>query len=127
MAEEIVRIGAAEESAPRPAPARRRLHRSYLWWTILAVYAGLFLTTAYLTFLRPESNPALGGPLRALAGQTPDGATREFLMEMLQAEANEHHRRAEMAGHAFNIVLGALLGFLSASLAEQQMSRRGEQ
>lgn len=86
-----------------------------LWWGILVVYLLLFLSTGFIAFFERDINPALDITSDNLAANLTDEATKSFVMETLRTEAAEHKKRADLASQSFNVVLGALLGFLSAS------------
>ena len=129
----------AEETAPRAATAApkgapppsvkidvsRRITRDPLWWGILAVYLMLFASTGYLAFFGHDVNPALNANADLLASKLNDQTTKDFVIETLKDEANEHKKKDGLALQSFNIVLGSLLGFLSAS-AVSRVSRKDE-
>ena len=60
-----------------------------------------------------------------LASKLNDQTTKDFVIETLKDEANEHKKKDGLALQSFNIVLGSLLGFLSAS-AVSRVSRKDE-
>jgi hypothetical protein len=118
----------AEETKP-PAPdaptealpptvnidVSRRITRDPLWWGILLVYLMLFVSTGYLAFVQRDVNPALNPNADALVAKLNDAMTKDFVMDTLKDEATEHKKKDSLAMQSFNIVLGSLLGFLSAS------------
>lgn len=108
-------VSAAEVSVAKDKVAAAKLNlRSSLWWGILLVYLYLFTSTGYLAFIAKDSNPALNVQLDRMA-EVGDEPTRTFFMKVLEDEDAEHDKRADLATQSFHIVLGALLGFLSAS------------
>lgn len=94
-----------------------------LWWGILVVYMLLFLSTGFIAFFERDVNPALDITNDNLAANLTDESTKTFVMETLRTEAAEHKKRADLASQSFNVVLGALLGFLSASAARRFSER----
>ena len=103
----------------------RRITRDPLWWGILAVYLMLFASTGYLAFFGRDVNPALNANADLLASKLNDQGTKDFVIETLKDEADEHKKKDGLALQSFNIVLGSLLGFLSAS-AVSRVSRKDE-
>ena len=102
----------------------RRITRDPLWWGILAVYLLLFTSTGYISFFERDTNPALNANADALAAKLNDPSTKDFLIETLKDEADEHKKKDGLALQSFNIVLGSLLGFLSASAVSRVSSKR---
>jgi hypothetical protein len=89
--------------------------RSKLWWAILAVYLALFICTGYIAFFGRDVNPALNRSVDSYALSITDEASKAFIMDVLKDEAAEHKKKEALGQQSFNIVLGSLLGFLSAS------------
>jgi len=89
--------------------------RSKLWWAILAVYLTLFIGTGYIAFFNRDVNPALNRSADSYAISITDEASRAFIVDVLKDEAAEHKKKEALGQQSFNIVLGSLLGFLSAS------------
>jgi hypothetical protein len=89
--------------------------RSKLWWAILAVYLALFIGTAYIAFFNRDVNPALNRSADTYAISITDEASKAFIIDVLKDEAAEHKKKEALGQQSFNIVLGSLLGFLSAS------------
>ena len=85
-----------------------------LWAGILVVYMFLFLGTGYVAFLSREYNPALDIKADYIS-ELKDNTTRLFIIDTLKQEAQSYQKKRELASQSFNVVLGALLGFLSAS------------
>ncbi|HEY7913909.1 MAG TPA: hypothetical protein VIG62_18500 [Blastocatellia bacterium] len=118
-AERLGPAAKADDSPEGPdrmiVPSAASVRPSVLWWAVLVAYLVLFLATGYLSFFTREQNPALDENLNELAARVTDQEARAFLIDTLKDEAIEHRRREALALQSFNIVLGALLGFLSAS------------
>ena len=89
--------------------------RSRLWWAILFVYLALFAGTAYIAFFNRDVNPALNRSADTYAISITDEASKAFIIDVLKDEAAEHKKKEALGQQSFNIVLGSLLGFLSAS------------
>jgi hypothetical protein len=87
--------------------------RSKLWWAILGVYLALFIGTGYTAFFNRDVNPALSRSPDSYA--LTDEASKAFIIDVLKDEAAEHKKKEALGQQSFNIVLGSLLGFLSAS------------
>ena len=97
---------------------------SSLWIVTLGVYVLLLFITGYLAFYI-EMPRAAGG-----AGQyNPAHVPKEFLewtqqqkeqtqtyvFDTLKEDSQAFQKKRELASQSFNVVLGAILGFLSAS------------
>jgi hypothetical protein len=89
--------------------------RSKLWWAILAVYLALFIGTGYIAFFNRDVNPALNRSADSYAISVTDESAKAFIIDVLKDEAAEHKKKEALGQQSFNIVLGSLLGFLSAS------------
>ncbi|MDQ1557743.1 MAG: hypothetical protein QOD32_803 [Pyrinomonadaceae bacterium] len=89
--------------------------RSRLWWAILAVYLALFIGTGYIAFFNRDTNPALNRSADTYAISITDESSKAFIIDVLKDEAAEHKKKEALGQQSFNIVLGSLLGFLSAS------------
>jgi hypothetical protein len=96
------------------APKRRIVH-SNLWWAILTVYLLLFLSTGFLAFIERDTNPVLKQNVSDLTQKLNDENTKSFILNTLDDEADEHKKKDSLVLQSFNVVLGSLLGFLSAS------------
>ena len=89
--------------------------RSKLWWAILAVYLALFVGTGYIAFFNRDVNPALNRLTDTYAASITDVPSKALIIDTLKDEAAEHKKKEALGQQSFNIVLGSLLGFLSAS------------
>jgi hypothetical protein len=86
------------------------------WWGILTIYALLFISMGYMSFFSRDVNPALKQVMQNTSTQfSNDAETKALVLNMIQQEANEHNKKESLALQSFNVVLGSLLGFLSAS------------
>ncbi|MCI0394147.1 MAG: hypothetical protein L0332_22990 [Chloroflexi bacterium] len=93
------------------------LIRDTVWWVVFVAYLILFALTGFFTFVDRDANPALDQRLDALVAASSDATVKDLLIKALQDESSEHEKRSALAAQSFHIVLGALLGFLSASAA----------
>jgi hypothetical protein len=84
-----------------------------IWVGLLIVYVGLFLSTGYLAFVNIELLPP-ANEIQEVTKVT-DEEVKKFILEAMRVEDAERSKRQSLAIQAFNVVLGALLGFLSAS------------
>ena len=102
-------------SAPDPPESCRG--PSQKWPAILLLsYFVLLAATGYFAFLQNEFNPQTimtDNERQYLEGD--NVALRDFTMESLKAEGAAYTARRDLAVQSFNVVLGAILGFLSAS------------
>ncbi len=88
---------------------------SRAWWGLLVVYIVLFSVTCYIAFFKPGYNPAHADPkFMAEIVQAPP-ELRDFVLETLKGDAEIFSKTRDLARTAFNIILGGLVGFLSAS------------
>lgn len=99
--------------------------RSKLWWAILAVYLTLFVGTGYIAFFNRDVNPALNRSSDSYAISITDESAKAFIIDVLKDEAAEHKKKEALGQQSFNIVLGSLLGFLSASAVSHIGSGNG--
>ena len=84
-----------------------------LWAGILVVYVSLFCSIGYVAFLAEEWNPAID--YVQMPAEINDDETKALILSELKNDAEIYKKRRELAAQSFNVVLGALLGFLSAS------------
>ncbi|WP_157726413.1 hypothetical protein [Imhoffiella purpurea] len=84
-----------------------------VWSGILIVYLALFCSTGYVAFFAEEWNPAVN--YGEIPAKTKDPETKALILEELKRDSEIYKKRRELAAQSFNVVLGALLGFLSAS------------
>ena len=80
---------------------------------LLIVYLFLFVSTGYFALMRNDRELTFETHER-VAGIN-DEETKIFVIDALKQEDAERLKRQDLARHTFNVVLGALLGFLSAS------------
>jgi len=87
------------------------------WRVLLIAYGFLLVGTGYIAFFQPQYNPAveIDEEISALIA---DENTRELTLESLREEGIAFKARRELAVQSFNVVLGAVLGFLSATAAQ---------
>ncbi|HEX8138612.1 MAG TPA: hypothetical protein VF544_13680 [Pyrinomonadaceae bacterium] len=107
--------GTDEASGELKVKAPKKVVRNHLWWAILSVYMLLFFSTGFLAFIEREPNPILKQGVADLPQQVNDETTRSFILNTLDEEADEHKKKDSLVLQSFNVVLGSLLGFLSAS------------
>lgn len=101
----------------------KRVKANTLWWGILSVYLLLFVVTGYLAFGLRDVNPALSQGTDQLAAKINDEQTKTLVLATLQQEAADHKKKDDLAAQSFNIVLGSLLGFLSASAVRKETEK----
>ena len=83
------------------------------WFSILVVYLVLFLGTGYIAFFPKDFNPA---HVKAEEiNKFNSDEMKAFVIETLKQETSIFQKKRELASQSFNVVLGAILGFLSAS------------
>jgi len=85
-----------------------------IWVVILIVYLLLFVATGYEAFFVREYNPAIDLKPEVYMN-IKDEQTKALFINTLKEEAETYQKKRELASQSFNVVLGALLGFLSAS------------
>jgi uncharacterized transporter YbjL len=85
------------------------------WWVLLTAYLILFLVTGYIAFIAKDPDIPLMQRVNTVTAGMTDAPTKAAMMDIYKQEENEHETKAEMAAQAFHIVLGSILGFLSAS------------
>lgn len=114
LAEPVAERARVQAGRIAAATAERR---PVLWWAVLAVYLFLFVSLGYVAFLQPDRNPTLDPRVQAVVARVNDPATRDLLLSTMREEDEEHDARADLAKQSFHVVLGAMLGFLSATAA----------
>jgi hypothetical protein len=100
-----------------------RMPFSVIWVGIMVTYLLLFSLSGYIAFFQEPYNPASNPSDRAVEMLKND-ATREHFMSALKQESEAFKARRDLASQSFNVVLGALLGFLSASATQGLMRRK---
>lgn len=91
-----------------------RLQRT-IWRGILITYTLLFIGTGYIAFFQEPFNPAANPSQQVLGHLETEGEVRDYFITALEQESLAFKARKDLASQSFNVVLGALLGFLSAS------------
>ena len=86
-----------------------------IWFGILLIYLALFMATGYASFVKVDLYSKY--ERYEHLSKVEDKETKAFLIEVLQKEESEHVERRNLASQSFHVVLGALLGFMSASAA----------
>ena len=81
------------------------------------------MSTGYLAFISEDVSPGYARYDQVIAIE--DSEAKAFLIDSLKEEDAQHAKRQGLATQSFNVVLGALLGFLSAS-ATSLFRRRGD-
>jgi len=95
-----------------------------LWIMVLAVYMALFCATGYVAFFKYEDNPAVNiSPEWINRFQDPE--TRKRMLDTLKDDSGMYAKKRDLATQSFNVVLGALLGFLSASAVSATRRKDG--
>lgn len=95
---------------------RRNVLESRVWIGILITYLALFCATGYIAFIGDQYNPALSWS-QAVTKALSDENKKAFVIDALKQEGESFKKQRELASQSFNVVLGAILGFLSASAA----------
>src|SRR3989304_248129 len=99
--------------------------RYSVFFGVVVTYLFLIIATGYLTFLWfPGMYPLPTPPMLAALGSDPD-----FKADLLDDVRTSRQRTAELiklAAHSFDVVLGALLGFLSAVAATTRLTGGGQ-
>ena len=103
-------------------PEESKRFRSVIWAGILFAYTALFSVTGYIAFFQEPYNPA-ANPERGILAQLEKEPLREHFLDALKQESAAFKARKDLAAQSFNVVLGALLGFLSASAAQAGLRR----
>ena len=93
-----------------------------VWAAILSVYLLLFVATGYVAFFVKEYNPAIDLKPEVYM-DIKDPETKTLFISTLKQEAETFQKKRELASQSFNVVLGALLGFLSASAVSRFTNR----
>ena len=99
-----------------------------LWLIILAIYLLLFFATGYIAFFQsdsPEANKLTTLPFQEVS-EIQDKDAKQVRLDALKQDAEMFNKRRELATQSFNVVLGSLLGFLSASIAYNSMNQKKE-
>lgn len=103
----------------------RALHNRK-WWLVIAIYLSLLTATGYIAFIAQNYDPAVGQKIDQLASGSLDDDRKRMVINTLREDASGRRSRREMAAHSFTIVLGSIIGFLSAS-AMSRAARGNEQ
>lgn len=85
-----------------------------LWIMVLSVYMVLFCATGYIAFFKYEDNPAVNISPEWI-NRFEDPETRKRMLETLKDDSVVYAKKRELATQSFNVVLGVLLGFFSAT------------
>ncbi|HBR00291.1 hypothetical protein [Roseofilum sp. Belize Diploria] len=85
------------------------------WYLILSIYALLLTSTGFVTFFYNNNFSLRNEHIEQLA-QIKNSEELQIYEEMILAEVQNIKDVNNIANQAFNVVLGSLLGFLSATL-----------
>jgi hypothetical protein len=88
------------------------------WALVLISYFVLLSVTSYIAFFQSEYNPA-GLLSEEDVALLENEATKDLVKDALEKDSSAYAKRRELASQSFNVVLGAILGFLSASAANR--------
>lgn len=97
------------------AMTKRGISHWQPWWVLLTAYLILFLVTGYIAFIAKDPDIPLMQRVNTITAGMTDAPTKAAMIDIYKQEENEHETKAEIAAQAFHIVLGSILGFLSAS------------
>ena len=93
---------------------------------LLGTYCALLLGTGYLTFVKFVGMPNIPGPeVVATLGSDP-----EFKKDLLDDVKVSRERNADLirlSAHSFDVIVGALLGFLSATATSVGIGAKASQ
>jgi hypothetical protein len=93
---------------------KRRMNIGVVWYIVLFMYMVLVGSTSYITFFYNNGYAAQDEHIKKMEMcETPDQL--KFFTELLEIEIKSMNNINALASQSFNVVLGALLGFLSAS------------
>lgn len=91
------------------------MKRQYLLVALFCTYLVLLLGTGYLAFLRPDYVASTDpDKISALFDAKLEEEDRQVFKDGLDQLTANYQKRQELGFQSFNIVLGAVLGFLSA-------------
>ncbi len=97
------------------------------WTSLLLVYSFLFCVTGCITFFGEDFDPFDQFNQEMIRRvENADETVRPTLIDMMKQSANAKGDQQELASQSFNVVLGALLGFLSATATTINRSRSGK-
>lgn len=121
-----------KNSAPTNRKPQKRINISHLWLMLIVVYIFLFSSIGYIAFweqdfndpekflikyeiLREKHFKVLGSSFQDLNLATEDKEFNDYINEFMKIANDTAGDLQELATQSFNIVLGALLAFLSAT------------
>ncbi|MEW6621172.1 MAG: hypothetical protein AB1422_17875 [bacterium] len=116
--------GQKQQSAVSAIQRSGDFKANVMWIMILAVYMALFCATGYVAFFKYEENPAINISPKWIS-QFQDPETRKRMLDTLKDDSAMFAKKRELATQSFNVVLGALLGFLSASAVSATRKKDG--
>ncbi len=85
-----------------------------IWYVVLIMYMTLLGSTAYITFFDNNGFASQEKTMQKLAQITTEGQLALF-EELHENEVKSMEQINSLATQSFNVVLGAMLGFLSAT------------
>ncbi|SHO54736.1 hypothetical protein [Vibrio quintilis] len=118
-------IKADETNVVPQTKKKRAFYKTTIWLTVVMVYMILVTVVGYIAFYDQDfNNPTntLNAYVHVLqdqadAGKTLPKAMNEVVVQMMKSEVENDEGLQELATQSFNIILGGLLAFLSASAA----------
>jgi hypothetical protein len=92
----------------------------------MSAYLIMFIITSYIAFIAKDPDIPLMQQVSTMTAGVTDAQTKAAMIGIYQQEEEEHEMKAEVAAQGFHIVLGSIVGFLSASAVAGRPSGGGQ-
>jgi hypothetical protein len=93
---------------------------SRIWYTVLSTYIVLFLITGYITFVTNNNFATDPANITKITGEYDTEEKFQLVKELLEEDATTYQNENNTGSQSFNVVLGAIVSFLSTTINRQQ-------
>jgi len=93
---------------------------SKTWYAILTTYMTLFFVTGYINFFSNNYFATTPENIAKITDYYDSPEKMKFVEELLQDDAETYQDENSIASQAFNVVLGSIVSFLSATISKKK-------
>lgn len=93
---------------------------SKTWYAILTTYMILFFVTGYINFFSNNYFATTPENIAKITDYYDSPEKMKFVEELLQDDAETYQDENSIASQAFNVVLGSIVSFLSATINKKK-------
>ncbi|MBE9144302.1 hypothetical protein [Planktothrix mougeotii] len=99
---------------------------SRTWYALLTTYMVLFFITGYITFFYNNIFATRSENIAKITKVYDDQEKFKLVEELLQDDAKTSQDENNISSQSFNVVLGAIVSFLSTTLAQKNNHKKND-